>query len=170
MAPKEDKSPAGAGTWTRGEYSISTNQADFDFPKIHDFIARQSYWAPGIPMDVLRKSAAHSLSFGLFHGREQIGFARVVTDYATFGYLADVFIDSQYRGQGLGKWLIGCILGHPELQGFRRWMLATRDAHGLYAQNGFSPLKKPEIFMERHEPEVYKERGISPDNRGADAG
>ncbi|MCB9299354.1 MAG: GNAT family N-acetyltransferase [Lewinellaceae bacterium] len=153
MTPIEDKSQAGA--WTRGEFTISTNQELFDFPQIHGFIARQSYWAPEIPMAILRKSIAHSLSFGLFHGKRQIGIARVVTDYTTFGYLADVFIDETYRGQGLGKWLMACILGHPELQGFRRWMLATRDAHGLYQQFGFTPLKKPETIMEKHNPDAY---------------
>ncbi|MCB0568970.1 MAG: GNAT family N-acetyltransferase [Phaeodactylibacter sp.] len=152
MTPREDNSTQ----WVRGAYTITTDQALFDFEKAHDFIARQSYWGQGIPMDTLRKSAAHSLSFGMFHGAEQIGFARVVTDRATFGYLADVFIDEAYRGQGLGKWFIATILAHPELQGLRRWMLATRDAHGLYAQNGFTPLKKPETFMERHDPEVYQ--------------
>jgi GNAT superfamily N-acetyltransferase len=95
------------------------------------------------------------LCFALLDGHRQVGFARVISDYATIAYLNDVFVLSEYRGRGLSKWLMECITSHPELQGLRRWMLATRDAHGLYEKFGFTPLKKPEVFMERHNPGVY---------------
>ncbi len=142
-------------TNTRPPYSITTDQSRFDYERIYDFLSRQSYWGKGIPMEVMKRSIENSLSFGLFHEAEQIGFARVVTDYATFAWLADVFIDEAFRGQGLGKWLMETVHGHPGLQGLRRWILGTRDAHGLYEQFGYSPLAKPEIYMERYEPGVY---------------
>jgi len=137
-------------------YSITTDRSRFDYERIYDFLSRQSYWAQGIPMEVMKRSIENSLSFGLFHEAEQIGFARVVTDYATFAWLADVFIDEAFRGQGLGKWLMETVHGHPGLQGFRRWILGTRDAHGLYEQFGYAPLAKPEIYMERYRPEIYR--------------
>jgi len=121
---------------------------------IAEFLA-SSYWAKGIPLTTVEKSLAHSLCFALLDGHRQVGFARVISDYATIAYLNDVFVLSEYRGRGLSKWLMECITSHPELQGLRRWMLATRDAHGLYEKFGFTPLKKPEVFMERHNPGVY---------------
>lgn len=134
-------------------FFISTDKAKLDIAYIHRFLCYESYWAKNIPLELVQKSISGSVCFALYRqdaisGRdEQAGFARVITDGATFGYLADVFIDSRYRGQGLGKMLMQAIMQHPDLQGFRRWMLATRDAHGLYAQFGFAPLAQPERFM-----------------------
>lgn len=102
---------------------------------------------------------ANSLCFALLQGDRQVGFARLITDRATFAYLADVFVLPELRGQGLSKWLVGCVCEHPELQGLRRWMLATRDAHGLYERSGFTPLKNPGYFMEKHDPDVYLRKG-----------
>lgn len=138
------------------KYTISTDTSRFDYERIYDFISRRSYWAKGIPMDVLKRSIENSLSFGLFYGEEQVGFARVVTDYATFAWLGDVFIDEAHRGKGLGKRLMETVHGHPGLQGLRRWILATSDAHGLYKKFGYTSPARPEIYMERHDPGVYE--------------
>ncbi len=108
-----------------------------------------SYWAAGVPEEVVRRSVENSLAFGVYQDEEQAGFARVTTDYATFAYLADVFVVEAHRERGLGRWLMEVILSHPELRGIRRWMLATRDAHDLYREYGFSELEQPGIFMER---------------------
>jgi GNAT superfamily N-acetyltransferase len=107
-------------------------------------------------MDVVKRSIEHSLAFGVFKEDQQVGFARIITDYATFAYLGDVFILEPFRGRGLSKWLMEVIVGHPELQGLRRWMLLTRDAHGLYGKVGFTELINPERYMELHFPDVYK--------------
>jgi GNAT superfamily N-acetyltransferase len=133
---------------------ITTDPAVLDVELIHAYLTR-SYWAAGIPLETVRRSIAHSVNFGLFDGDAQVGFARVVTDRATFAYLADVFVLEPYRGRGLSKWLMEAVIAHPELQGLRRWVLATRDAHGLYARYGFTPLAAPDRFMERHDREVY---------------
>ena len=140
--------------WHRDNFTVSCDPARLDRAAITEFL-RSSYWARGIPADTVDQSIEHSLCFALLDGECQIGFARVISDYATIAYLGDVFVLTDYRGRGLGKWLIECVTGHPELQGLRRWVLATRDAHGLYAQFGFTPLRKPEIFMERFDPDVY---------------
>ncbi len=139
---------------------MTTDKGRLDLEMIHGFL-RTSYWAAGIPAEVVRRSVENSLTFGLFRGDEQVGFARVVTDYATFAYLADVFVLEGHRGRGLSRWLMEVVLSHPDLQGLRRWMLATADAHGLYERYGFAALKAPEIFMERHDPDVYKRRSTS---------
>lgn len=141
--------------WQQGEFTVTDCREDLDIEMIHDFLCIESYWAKRIPRATVEKSLNHSLCFGLFNARKQIGFARVVSDYATFAYLADVFVVPDFRGHGLGKWLISCILTHPELQGLRRWMLATLDAHGLYEHNGFVALRKPEWFLEIHNPNIY---------------
>lgn len=136
-------------------YTISTDQADLDFEFIHQFISR-SYWATGIPAQTLKKAIEHSLCFGVFDAAgQQIGFARVITDKATFAYLADVFIIESVRGRGISKWLIETIVNHADLQGLRRIMLATRDAHGLYSQYGFSGIENPEMLMQIWHPNVY---------------
>ena len=140
--------------WTRAEFTVSDDPARLDRDVIESFLT-QSYWAKNIPRPTLDKSLRDSLCFGLFESNRQIGFARVVSDRATIAYLADVFVLPEWRGRGLAKWLLTCVLEHPELQGLRRWILATRDAHGLYRQLGFTPLKRPDIFMERHDPNVY---------------
>ena len=139
----------------RESYCISTDPAKLDLEVIHGYLKR-SYWSPDIPFEIVKRALAHSLCFGLYHGGQQIGFARAITDQTTFAYLADVFILEEFQGKGLGKWLIECIMAHPELQGLRRWMLATRDAHGLYAQYGFAALKHPEIVMEISRPDIYR--------------
>ncbi|HKP54836.1 MAG TPA: GNAT family N-acetyltransferase [Chloroflexia bacterium] len=137
------------GEWRRGEYIISTDQARLDIDLIYRFLNESSYWAQGRSRETVERSIANSLSFGVYKGdfEEQVGFARVVTDYATFGWVADVFILEPYRGQKLGEWLIETIVAQPELQGMRRLFLATRDAHGLYSKYGFSPLENPDRFM-----------------------
>lgn len=141
-------------SWVNGTFTITCDLAKMDRAVIAQFLA-SSYWATGIPLATVEKSLAHSLCFGLLDGARQVGFARVVSDHATIAYLGDVFVLPEYRGRGLSKWLMECITSHPELQGLRRWILATRDAHGLYEKFGFTPLKKPEVFMERHDPNVY---------------
>ena len=126
---------------------ITSDRARMDVDVIHAFLSRDAYWSKNVPREVVERAIANSLCFGAFDGHAQIGFARVITDYATFAYLADVFVLPSHRGQGIGKRLMEAIVAHPQLQGFRRWMLATRDAHGLYAQFGFAPLDAPERIM-----------------------
>jgi GNAT superfamily N-acetyltransferase len=134
--------------WRRGEYLISTDASLLDLKVVHGFLST-SYWAAGVPESVVARSIENSLCFGVYRGEEQAGFARVVTDRATFAYLADVFVLEEHRGRGIGKWLVEVILSHPDLQGLRRWMLATRDAHDLYRRYAFTELGQPGIFMER---------------------
>jgi len=139
-----------------GQYLISTDPARLDLDVIHGFLTN-CYWAKGIPRDVVARSIEHSLCFGIYHGSEgQVGFARVISDFATIAYLGDVFVLESHRGRGLSKWLMECITQHPALQGLRRWILLTRDAHGLYSQFGFTPLKLVAPYMELHRPDVYK--------------
>ncbi len=147
-----------AEEWRRGDFVISTDKRRVDLQAVHAFLIT-SYWAQDVPLAVVERAIEHSMVFGLYHGTAQAGFARVITDRATFAYISDVFILEQHRGLGLGQWLIGVILGHPELQGLRRWLLATRDAHGLYAKSGFTPLSAPERFMEIWHPDVYQRDG-----------
>lgn len=135
----------------RGEFRISTDNARLQLEAIVGFLAR-AYWAQGRARTVIERSIEQSLCFGLYDGDRQIGFARVVTDCATFAYLCDVFVDERYRGQGLGKWLMAAVMDHPDLQGLRRWILATRDAHGLYRQFGWTELRDPGRWMEIYNP------------------
>lgn len=137
---------------------VSDCRENLDVELIYHFLNNLSYWAKGISREVVVKSLDNSLCFGLFKGNKQIGFGRVVTDRATFAYLADIFIVEEYQGKGLGKWLIECIVKHPELQSLRRWMLATADAQQLYHLYGFVPLGNPERFMEKHNPNIYDTR------------
>lgn len=139
---------------TRDAYSISTDRSLLNVETIHGFLSR-SYWAQGIPRETVERSIRGSMCFGVYENSHQVGFARVITDGVTFAYLADVFILEPHRGRGLSKWLVATILAHPDLQGLRRFMLATRDAHGLYQQFGFTPLAQPERFMQLHRPDVY---------------
>jgi GNAT superfamily N-acetyltransferase len=149
------------------EYLISTDPTKLDLHLIHEFLSEHSYWARGIPRDVVARSISHSLCFGAYalgNGQpdsdwHQVGFARVATDKATFAYLADVFVLPEHRGQGLSKRLMEAVLGHPDLQGLRRWMLATADAHELYRRFGFTALSQPGNFMQLHNPDVYKING-----------
>ena len=142
--------------WQRGEYSISTDRNRLDIRVIHDFISNQSYWAQGRPLETVQRSLDNSLNFGLHANDRQIGFARVVTDYATFAWIADVFVLPEHRGQGLSKWLMEVIVSHPDLRGFRRWVLATKDAQSLYAGFGFIALHRPERWMERPDPSMQE--------------
>ncbi|GAB3642089.1 GNAT family N-acetyltransferase [Spirosoma arcticum] len=137
------------------EYSISTDKSRLDLPLIQQFLSQESYWAQNVPLDVVVRSIANSLCFGVYQQDRQIGFARVITDQATFAYLSDVFILPEHRGKGLSKLLMEKISNWPTLQGLRRWVLATQDAHALYEQFGFTALDKPEIFMQRKLIERY---------------
>ena len=139
----------------KDKFVISTDKERIDLGVVHGFLT-DSYWARGIPREVVARAIENSLCFGVYGDGKQLGFARVISDYATYAYIADVFVLESYRGYGLGKWLMECIIRHSWLQGLRRWSLATMDAHGLYAKVGFTPLKTPERFMELHNPEVYK--------------
>lgn len=141
-------------SWRQGEFEISTDPHRVDLLLVHEFLTK-SYWAKGVPLETVERSIQGSICFGIFAGEKQVGFARVISDRATFAYLADVFVIGPYRGQGLSKWMMACIKSHPQLQGLRRWLLATADAHGLYAQFGFTVLKAPERWMEIHDSSVY---------------
>lgn len=145
------------GLWQRDGYSVSTDAARLDLDVIHGYLSEQSYWARKIPRATLQRGLTHSLNFGLYHdvSGAQVGFARLITDYATFAYVSDVFVLDAHRGRGLSKWLMEIVTGHPEVQGLRRWLLATLDAHGLYTQYGFKSLTEPSRFLERHFPDVY---------------
>jgi len=144
----------------RGGFLVSTDPARLDVDAIHAFLT-SSYWSPGIPRDIVERAIAGSICFGLFAGERQIGFARVITDRATFAYLADVYVLDEHRGRGLGSWLVETVIAHPELKGLRRFVLVTRDAHGLYEKFGFTPISKPENYMERHRPDAYANPGIA---------
>jgi GNAT superfamily N-acetyltransferase len=159
----------------RGEFLISTNPARLDLDVIYEFLTN-CYWAKGIPREVVARSIEHSLCFGIYDESQakspplakdagdgtpasaQVGFARIVSDFATIAYLGDVFVLESYRGRGLSKWMMEYIVQHPALQNLRRWILLTRDAHGLYKQVGFTPVAAPELYMERHRPDVYETR------------
>lgn len=151
--PPDDKPLPAA--WRRGELLVSTNPRLLHADTIHQFL-KETYWAPEIPKHIVQRCIRGSLPFGVYRAGRQVGFARVVTDLTTYGYLADVFIVEPERGQGLSKWLVECVMEHPNLQGFRRWMLATRDAHGLYEKYGFVPAAHPERLMEIVRPDVYR--------------
>jgi GNAT superfamily N-acetyltransferase len=140
--------------WHRDGFTISTDHSRLDLDAVYEFLST-SYWARGIPRDVMERSIAHAVPFGIYEGATQVGFARVVTDRATVGYLGDVFVLEPWRGRGLSRWLMECMLAHPELQGFRRWFLLTRDAHGLYEKYGFTPLAAPDRWMEKHTKNPY---------------
>jgi hypothetical protein len=158
--------PEAAVEYRRGEFLISTGRGRLQVDVVHGFLT-SSYWAKGISREVVERSLDHSLCFGIYdespglakdakhEAPAQVGFARVVSDFATVAYLGDVFVLESHRGRGLSKWLMECIVQHPALQNLRRWILLTRDAHGLYSQFGFAPLKAPESYMELHRPNVY---------------
>lgn len=139
----------------KGEFTIDTNKDRLDLPMIHGFLSEESYWATTRTPEQTKTAIENSICFGLYHGNRQIGFARVVTDEATFAYVGDVFVLTDYRGQGLSKWLMQVIVDHPELQGLRRWVLATKDAHGLYERFDFAELRHPERWMEKTAPNAY---------------
>ena len=141
--------------WQNGEFTVSTDRARLQPDAIHKFLSEESYWARERTREQTATAIKNSLPFGVYKGENQIGFARVVTDYATFAYLGDVYILPEFRGLGLSKWLMDMIINHPDLQGFRRWILATSDAHALYEKFGFSGLKAPERWMEKAAPNAY---------------
>jgi GNAT superfamily N-acetyltransferase len=140
--------------YRRNGVVVSTDRARLDLDVIHGFLTG-CYWARGISRELVARSIENALCFGVYEEGQQIGFARVISDYATYAYLGDVFILEGYRGRGLSKWLMECIVQHPQLQGLRRWSLVTGDAHGLYTQFGFTPLAAPERWMEIHKADVY---------------
>ncbi len=139
----------------RGDFVISTDRERLSLDVIYEFLTN-CYWAQGIPREVVARSIEHSLCFGIYDGDGQVGFARVVSDFATVAYLGDVFVLGSHRGRGLSTWLMECIVQHPALQNLRRWILLTRDAHGIYSRFGFTPLQKPDRYMELHRPNVYE--------------
>jgi GNAT superfamily N-acetyltransferase len=138
----------------QGEFTLSTDRSRLDLDVIHGFLSG-CYWSQGIPRRVVERAVAGSLCFGIYEGGRQVAFCRVITDGATFAYLADVFVLPEYRGRGLSKWMMQCVREHPDLQGLRRFLLGTKDAHGLYRQFGFAPPRDPSIRMEIHDPHVY---------------
>lgn len=152
--------------WRRDGFVVDTDRARVDLDVVHGFLST-CYWAQGIPRDVVRRSIEGALCFGVYReggdpldpppGREgeQVGFARVISDFATYAYVGDVFVLEPWRGRGLSKWLMECMTAHPDLQGLRRWVLATRDAHGLYRKFGFTEIAHPERWMHRWDPDVY---------------
>jgi len=146
----------------QGDYTITTDNSKMDVGVIYQYLSNESYWANGIPKDVVETSIDNSLCFGIFYNGAQIGFARLVTDKATFAYLADVFILPAHRGKGLSKWLMEIIHAHPDVQGLRRWVLGTRDAHTLYEQFGWTTFtdEASKRFMQKHNPDVYKKNTL----------
>jgi GNAT superfamily N-acetyltransferase len=141
--------------WRRGPYVISTDRARLDIEAVHRFLDTSSYWAQGRSLETVRRAVEHSLPFGLYLEERLIGFARVVTDYATFAWLADVYVLEEFRGEGLGKFLVETVVNYPDFQTLRRWLLATRDAHELYRRHGFTGLEDPRLYMHRvnHNPQ-----------------
>lgn len=144
-----------ANQWERDGFAVSTDPARLDLDAIHGFL-RECYWAKDIPREVMERSIRGAIPFGVYEDEALVGFARVVSDRATVAYVGDVFILEPWRGRGLSKFLMECVLAHPDLQGLRRWFLLTRDAHGLYGQFGFTPLRVPERWMERWSPDLYQ--------------
>ncbi|HVW63272.1 MAG TPA: GNAT family N-acetyltransferase [Puia sp.] len=150
-------------TIEKDDYTITTDKTKMDIPYIHYYLSTESYWGKGIPLDIVRRSVENSLTFGVFYQDRQVGFARIVSDFATVAYLGDVFIAQDHRGKGLSKWLMEQVMAHPGLQGLRRWILLTRDAHELYKQYGWKSIASPDRWMEVHNPDVYQ----SSDRKGA---
>lgn len=136
-------------------YLISGNRELLQVPVIHAFLHNEAYWSPGIPLNVVEKAIANSFCAGVYYNEQQVAFARVVTDYATYAWLCDVFVLNEHRGKGISKWMMEFIMNHPDLQGFRSWFLGTKDAHGLYAQFGFKPLEDPSRFLAIRRPDIY---------------
>lgn len=142
-------------TLEKNGFVLSTNPNKLDVDAIHHFLATKAYWCLNIPKETVQKSIENALCFGIYDGNQQIGFARVISDFATIGYLGDVYILEDYRGKGLSKWLMETIMSHPELQGLRRWILLTGDAHGLYEQFGWHAIADPSKWMEIHNKSAY---------------
>jgi len=156
MATRRAADSTAVVNYRRGDYEISTDCERLSLDVIHEFLTN-CYWAKGISREIVARSISHSLCFGIYDDTgAQVGFARVVSDFSTVAYLGDVFVLESHRGRGLSKWLMECVLKHPTLQNLRRWILLTRDAHGLYSQFGFTSVKAPERYMELHRPDVYE--------------
>jgi N-acetylglutamate synthase-like GNAT family acetyltransferase len=143
--------------YQKNDLIISTDQSKLDFNFIHNHL-NKTYWAKGIPMEIVKKSVENSIAYGVYQQEKQIGFARLITDKATFAYLADVLISDGFRGNGFAKWLMDCIIKNPEIQGLRLFLLATQDAHTLYQQFGFKPVAEPKRFMEIFKPDIYQQK------------
>ncbi|MEO4004741.1 GNAT family N-acetyltransferase [Flavobacterium sp. CAU 1735] len=143
-------------TQTKGAFTISTDKSKLDIAVIHHYLSQESYWSKDIPVARIQKSIENALCFGIFHGDQQVGYAKVISDFSTMAYLGDVFVLEAYRGQGLSKWLMETIMSHPELQDLRRWILLTADAHELYQKYGWKPIASPEKWMEIHRPDIFK--------------
>lgn len=139
----------------KDQFLISTDKRKLDIDSIHEFLSTKAYWSLNIPKETVRKSIENSLCFGLYDGEKQVGFARVISDFATIAYLGDVYVLEQYRGHGLSKWLMETVMSHPQLQGLRRWILLTGDAHGLYRKFGWTDIADPSLWMELHNRNVY---------------
>lgn len=139
----------------KDQFLISTDRSKLDTDSIHEFLSTKAYWCLNIPKETVRKSIENSLCFGLYDGAKQIGFARVISDFATIAYLGDVYVLEEYRGHGLSKWLMETVMSHPQLQGLRRWILLTGDAHGLYRKFGWTDIADPSLWMELHNRNVY---------------
>lgn len=152
--PTSAPRPPDIGEWRNGPYTISTDRARLDLELIHRFLSHDLWDSEGIPFDVFARSIEHSLCLGVYDGERQVGFARVITDRATFAFISDDFIVESHRGRGLATWLMQCILAHPDLQRLRRIMLVTHDQR-LYRKSGFAPLKAPDTFMEIYDPDAY---------------
>ncbi|WP_167342071.1 GNAT family N-acetyltransferase [Nonlabens sp. SY33080] len=140
----------------KDNFTISTDKSKLDLISIHEFLSKETDWALGIPIDTVKKSIENSLCFGVYDQGQQIGFARVISDFSTIAYLGDVYVLNEYRGNGLSKWLMEEIMNHPNLQGLRRWILLTNTAEWLYKKFGFTEIPNPEFYMEKHDPNVYK--------------
>jgi GNAT superfamily N-acetyltransferase len=158
MSGPEDNMADTMGCFERTQdgYLVSDDPGRLDLDVVHGYLTR-SYWAEGVPREVVARSIAHSLCFGLYPpAGTQVGFARAITDRATYAYLADVFVREELQGRGLGRFLMACVMEHPDLAGLRRWSLVTRDAHELYRPLGFTSLAAPERYMEIARPTIYK--------------
>lgn len=143
-------------TTFKNSYCISTDKSKLDLSLIHHFLSTEAYWCLNIPLERVEKSIQNSLCFGVYHESDQIGFARVISDFSTIAYLGDVFVVKEYRGNDLSKWLMEVIMGHPDLQGLRRWILLTSDAHELYRQFGWKDIADPTKWMELHQKNIYQ--------------
>ena len=139
----------------KDDFSISTDKAKLDLDAIHEFLSTKAYWCKNIPKEKVKSSIENSLCFGVYNDKKQIGFARIITDYSTIAYLGDVYILEEYRSQGLSKWLMETVMNYPQLQGLRRWILLTGDAHGLYRQFGWTDIADPSKWMELHNKNIY---------------
>jgi len=137
-------------------YLLTTDKSKMDVISIHDFLSNHSYWSKNIPLEIVKKSIDHSLNFGLFYKSQQIGFARIISDFSTIAYLGDIYILEEHRGKGLSKQLMSFIMQHPHLQGLRRWILLTSTADWLYEKYGFEKLRQPEVYMELHNSDIYR--------------